>query len=116
MTPSDIMLFSAIGGLVLNHVILRLPSWDQRMWLFWMLQILNIAAASLLLVKGIPDFRETLPIANWMLGLLFIFHGVTNNQRLQKAWMEQRAARRSTDSDRHAAIRAALRAGDDADG
>lgn len=110
MTFSDWMLFAVIGGLVLNHVILRLPRWEQRMPLFWTLQILNIAAASYLLVKGIPEFKENLPIANWMLGLLFIFHGVTNNQRLQQVWIEKRAARRNTGEDQRQAIRAALQA------
>ncbi|MFT5685641.1 MAG: hypothetical protein ACI8RZ_006595 [Myxococcota bacterium] len=113
MTQSDLILFSAIAVLAGNHAVLRIPGWSERMWLFWGIQALNLSAACYLIAFGIPEFRSNLAVANWMLGLLFIFHTVSNNRRFQRE-RGQRGRRSVKEDEVHQErIRAALKAGEE---
>lgn len=112
MTQSDLILFAAVAVLAGNHAVLRVPGWVERVWLFWSVQLLNLGAACYLIAVGIPEFRGTMTIANWMLGLLFIFHTVSNNRRLQRAIKGRRRSAADEDEQR-ARIRAALKAGEE---
>lgn len=110
LSPSDALLFGAIAVLATNHVLTRLPGWTERRWLFWLVQILNLLVGSWMFGVGVPDLKSTADIANKMLGLLFFFHIVTNNLRLQK---QQRRLRQQTDQgedQQRARIRAAMQA------
>ena len=111
MTQSDLILFAAVAVLACNHAILRIPGWLERLWLFWLVQALNVSAACYMLLVGIPEFQGQLVVANWMLGLLMIWHTVSNNRRLQRARTRDRQANGA--SDRKAQIRAALQAGEE---
>ena len=111
MSQSDLIFFAIVAALASNYAVLRLPGWQGRMWLFWALQALNVSAASYLLVWGIPELKAQLPMGNWMLGLLFIFHTVGNNRRLQKVLQARRD--RGGEDARLARIRDALRAGEE---
>jgi len=106
MTPSDWQLFGLLAILASNQVILRLPNWERRLWIFWPLQAMNLIAGCYLLVWGIPEFRAELRIVNWMIGLLFIYHTINHNQMLQKKLLEQRS---DANNIRKQAIRKALR-------
>ena len=112
MTLSDVLLFSVIGVLATNQVLLRLPRWDQRMWVFWPLQSINLLVGCSLLIWGLPDLQEIAPFANWMLGLLFLFHVVSHNLRLQRARRDHRGTQSDAEAARHEQIRAALLAGE----
>ena len=112
MTQSDLILFAIVAVLAGNHVVLRLPGWVERTWLFWSVQALNISAACYLLAIGIPEFRDNLTIANWMLGLLFIFHTVGNNRRLQRSKAAHKRHSAGTKAKKER-IRAALKAGEE---
>ncbi|MDG1483510.1 MAG: hypothetical protein P8R54_28220 [Myxococcota bacterium] len=113
MTQSDIILFSAVAVLACNHAVLRLPGWLDRMWLFWGVQLLNLSASCYLLGFGIPEFRANLAVANWMFGLLFIFHIVSNNRRLQRERADRQRRSGSEQTAHQEQIRAALRAGEE---
>ena len=113
MTQSDVILFAAVGVLASNHALLRLPGWFERRWLFWLVQALNLGAACYLITLGIPEFRETLVVANWMFGLLFIFHIVSNNRRLQRAMSAGKRSSAADEAARKEQIRAALQAGEE---
>ena len=83
MSESDIILFGMIIVMAVNFFMLRLPQWEDRRWLFYGCQSLNIAACAFMFLKGIPDFHGQLDIVNIMVGLLFIYHAISNNNRLQ---------------------------------
>lgn len=110
LSASDAIMFTAIGALAINYALLRIPGWQRRPLLFWSVQLLNLAAGAYLFGVGIPDLRETADIANKMFGLLFFFHIVSNNRRLQKAQKADRQSAPQQDDERKAQIRAALRA------
>ena len=110
MTLADWVFFAVVATLATNHVLVRLPGWEQRNVLFWFVQLLNIACASWVLAFGLPGFEGNLTIVNWVLGLIFMVRAVQNNGR----WSEARRSRRlGTDEDEERAkILAALRAGE----
>ena len=114
MTESDLLLFALVATLGINHVATRLTGWENRMWLFWPAQVTNLAAGSFLLAFGIPDFKQgDLRIVNWMIGLLFLFHVINNNRRLQAARQKTQRAQHTQDSEEKNRIRAALRRGEE---
>lgn len=85
MTPSDIVLFVVVAVMGINHLTLRLPGWNTRLWLFWLTQLCNLGIACYLIWYGIPDFQGELSIVNYMIALLFIYHILVNNRRLTNA-------------------------------
>ena len=78
-----ILVVAALLGV--NHMVLRLPEWEYRMGVFWLVQLTNLTAVILLLTVGIPGFAGATKAVNWVLSLLFILHIVTNNGRLLAA-------------------------------
>ncbi len=78
-----LLVVAALLGI--NHMLLRLPGWEYRNGLFWTVQFTNLAAVVLLLAIGLPGFGDASIAVNWVLGLLFILHIVTNNGRLVAA-------------------------------
>ena len=58
-----------------------MPGWEKRPRVFWSIQFINLTFGSLVIlfeIDGLPT------IANFVVGLLFFFHIVQNNLRLQK--------------------------------
>jgi len=78
-----ILVVAALLGV--NHMVFRLPGWEDRTAVFWGVQFTNLGAVVLLLAIGIPGFSGATHAINWVLGLLFILHIVTNNGRLVEA-------------------------------
>ena len=78
-----LLVVAALLGI--NHMLLRLPGWEYRTGLFWSVQFINLTAVILLLAVGLPGFGDASVAVNWVLGLLFILHIVTNNGRLVAA-------------------------------
>jgi hypothetical protein len=106
MTPGDWILFVVVGALASNHLLLRLS------WMFWPVQLMNLAAAGYLVGVGLPGFSGNLTVVNYVMALLFIVRAVQNNNRWGK-----RKGRRATAADgdaeaRKEAIREALRRGE----
>ena len=110
MTPGDWILFAVVGTLATNHVLIRLPGWEQRAWLFWLVQLMNLGASGYLLAAGLPGFTDNLTVVNYVLALLFIVRTVQNNNRWGKR--ARGAAGGADDDSRKAAIREALRRGE----
>ncbi|MEC7949305.1 MAG: hypothetical protein VX265_17185 [Myxococcota bacterium] len=114
MTPGDWILFAVVSVLATNHVLIRLPGWQQRAWLFWLVQLLNMSAAGVLLLEGLPGFSGNLSVVNYVLALLFVVRAVQNNNRWGRRGQD---GRQSDEADeRKAAILAALRRGEAPDG
>ena len=103
-------MFSTIAVLAINHVLARLPGWLERRVLFWGVQLLNLGMGAWMFGLGIPDLRNTADIANKMLGLLFFFHIVTNNMRLQRHRKQSNQQRTDNEQQQRERIRAALHA------
>ena len=87
MTTADAIFFAMIAMLAINIFISRLPQWEQRLKLFWFIQLLNLALGTIMLAMGVPDFPW---VVNWMIGFLFFYHIVENNRRLQQIRRKQR--------------------------
>lgn len=106
MTPGDWILFVVVGALASNHLLLRLS------WMFWPVQLMNLAAAGYLVGVGLPGFSGNLTVVNYVMALLFIVRAVQNNNR----WGKRRGRRaNAADGDAEArkeAIREALRRGE----
>ena len=81
MNPGDWIFFAIVGTLATNHVLIRLPGWEQRSWLFWLVQLMNLSASGFLLAVGLPGFSGNLAVVNYVLALMFIVRAVQNNNR-----------------------------------
>ncbi len=102
-----ILIIAALLGT--NHMLLRLPRWEYRMGVFWTVQFTNLTAVVLLLAIGIPGFAGATKAVNWVLGLLFILHIVTNNGRLLEA--RKGSAQNAKVDEKREQIKAALQRG-----
>jgi len=111
MILSDWLFFGVIAVLALNHVAVLPKGWQGRSWFFWPVQALNLVTATMLMAVGIPDLAVLAPFLNWVLGLLLIFHIVSNNNKLLRS--RKRAAQEVGDGldERRERVRAALAAG-----
>jgi hypothetical protein len=81
MDASTAQLFAVVALLGVNNIVFRMPGWERRPIVFWGLQLFNMATIVYLLAFGIPGFSGVTTAINWVLGLLFILHVVTNNGR-----------------------------------
>ena len=102
-----ILIVAALLGI--NHLLLRLPRWEYRMAIFWTVQFTNLTAVILLLTFGIPGFAGATKAVNWVLGLLFILHIVTNNGRLLEA--RKSASNNTATEEKRDQFKAALQRG-----
>ena len=82
MPSSDNIFFFVVAMLAINIFIARLPRWEERIRVFWTVQVLNLGCGILMLAEGVQDFPW---IVNWMVGFLFLYHIIDNNRRLQNA-------------------------------
>lgn len=109
MDTSTTALLAIAAILGLNQLVFRLPGWERRRIIFWFVQLLNLATATAVLILGLPGFEDTAADAiKWVLGLLLVFHIVTNNQRLVRALSE--ATRPPEQDERRSRIKSALAA------
>jgi len=104
-----ILIVAALLGV--NHMLLRLPQWENRLGIFWTVQFTNLAAVILLLAIGIPGFSGATHAINWVLGLLFILHIVTNNGRLVAARSGANTQEEEALNEKRDQIKAALQRG-----
>ena len=106
-----ILIVAALLGM--NHMLVRLPHWEHRMRIFWTVQFTNLTAVILLLAIGIPGFSGATHAINWVLGLLFILHIVTNNGRLVAARTGAKTDEEEALNEKRDQIKAALKRGTD---
>ena len=112
MDFSTTILFAVAALLGLNHLVFRIPGWERRRVMFWLVQLLNLSGAIGVLIWGLPGFDASAATAiKWVLGLLLILHIITNNQRLVQALSDTAAPRQ--DDARRRQIKAALARGEE---
>jgi len=109
MTLDTTLLFLvAVAVIAANQAVLRLAALRRNPWVFWSLQVVNLAIACFLFLYGIPGFEHTY---GWwfgrVMGLLLIFRIVQNNmlrQRYLRAEIE-----RERDEEKRERVREAAR-------
>ena len=94
---------TTLGVLVLliavNQVLMKLPFIRHQAWLYWTIQVTNIAVAVVTLTFGLPGLVSA---ARWIVGALFLFHFVQNLQTRMSWSDEARAERREAEArERH---------------
>ena len=112
MMLDDALFLGVVAALGVNHLLVRLPGWERRAWLFVLVQVSNVGIASGLAGVGLPTLRGDIRVFNYVLALLFVMRAVQNNRRWSDA---RRAARRAADQGdaaRRDRVREALRRGD----
>ena len=85
MSSSDMVLFAVMAVMGINHLTLRLPGWDKRLWLFWLTRTLQPGHGLPPDLERHPRLQGDLSIVNYMIALLFIYHILVNNRRLSQA-------------------------------
>jgi Na+-driven multidrug efflux pump len=112
MDTSTAELFAVIALLGVNNLVFRAPGWERMRLLFLGVQLLNMATLVFLLTIGIPGFGEATVTVNWVIGLLFMVHILTNNSRYNKA-LRGRSTEGSDRKRQRARMHAALRRGEE---
>ena len=105
----DLALVLVIGAMGLNQLVMRVGALEARPWVFYPLQLINVTIGSVVLVFGLPGF-DHLRFVSWLVGLLFLFHTVQNNNHRARFL---RARADATRRARERQIRDALRASED---
>lgn len=112
MDTSTAELFAVIALLGFNNLVFRVPGWERMRLLFFGVQLLNMATLVFLLAIGIPGFGEATITVNWVIGLLFMVHILTNNSRYNKA-LGRHLAESGETKRKRARMHAALRRGEE---
>ena len=79
---TNLSLVGIVVVFALNQALVRIPGWERRGVAYWFVQATNSAAAAWLVVLGIPDLPR---IADFLLALLFVYHGIQNELRARTA-------------------------------
>lgn len=114
MEAGDAILFAVVAALAANSVLFLWPGWDRRRALFYGVQLINLVVATFLMAVGVPSLEGSLSVFNWVLAGLFIVRILTNNKRYNEALRKRRGTRSAATDEKKAALRAALRRGEEA--
>jgi uncharacterized membrane protein len=95
MSPTTTTLGVIVLLIAINQVIVKMPFIRHQQWLFWTIQIANLAVAVVVLTVGLPGLVSA---ARWIVGALFLFHFVQNLQTRMSWSHETRAERREAET------------------
>ena len=90
MSPTTTTLGAIVLLIAINQVIVKMPFMRRQQWLFWTIQIANLAIALVVLTVGLPGLVSA---ARWIVGALFLFHLVQNLQTRTHWFNPSRAGR-----------------------
>jgi len=74
VSSSDLTFFAIIALLGTNQAVMRIPWLHRQAGAFWAMQAVNACAGLFVLFYGLPGF-EHVPAVQYVVGLLFLFHG-----------------------------------------
>lgn len=111
MTIGDALLFAVIGIMAGNYVVMRLPGWERRLWLFWLFQGLNFGVILFLLLEGIPALEGPLRVFNYVFALLMMLRVVQNNTQLSRSRVRGSEVQETEAKAKSEALRRALERG-----
>lgn len=78
---SSLSLFVIIGVIALNRLALSSSALLKTRHVYWVVQIINVAAAVFVAVFGIPGFPSALKVLNYFVAFVFVFHLLENYQK-----------------------------------
>jgi hypothetical protein len=93
------ILLAVIGVMLLNQLVMRVGALKSRSLFFWSLQLLNLATGTAVITFGLPGF-ERWKVVNWIIGLLFFFRTVQNNNTRARWLREQQESERRVEKRR----------------
>ena len=67
-----------IGVIAANQLVLRLAGLRARAFVFWGLQVINLALICYIFTMGLPGF-EAAPLISYAIGLIFMLRVIQNN-------------------------------------
>ena len=67
-----------IGIITANQLVLRVAGLRSKGWIFWPLQLLNLALVCYIFLMGLPGF-DGLPWVSYAIGLIFTLRIIQNN-------------------------------------
>jgi len=103
MDDASRVLFLLVVLISLNQLFARVPALHNGAWSYLMVQIINLSAATAVIVFGLPGF-EDLSMVRWLLGLLLFWHVARNNFTYREARHKHRLRKRA--QTRQAIVRA----------
>lgn len=91
MDLNTALLFVVIALLGLNQAAMRVPTLRDDDRVYWMVQFLDLAVATGLILYGLPGF-EAFPAVPIVIGLLFVMHVAQNyNMRARARGADRQA-------------------------
>jgi len=101
-----IAILVVVGVMAVNQLVMRVGGLYARAMIFYGLQAVNVIMGTGLILWGLPGFEQW-PVVSWIIGLLFFFRTVQNNN-LRARWLRERLLEEREQRERE--IRAALAA------
>lgn len=93
MDLSTSVLLGVVGLLAINQLLVRVAELASIRWLFYLVQLANLAVGTLVLALGLPGFEEMRAVT-WFIGLMFFWRVIQNNrlrvERLEGELAEER--------------------------
>lgn len=109
MDLSTAALLGVFAVLGVNQLVMRVGALYAHPAVFYALQAVDVLVGSAILWFGLPGLEQW-RVVSWMIGLLFFFHAVQNNN-LRATWLRERV--RADRARKERAIREALAASDE---
>lgn len=112
MSDGTLGFVALIAMLAVNRLVLSLAGYGTWRALFWSIQVLNLLAAIVLILWGLPGLPPGFWIVDWFIALLFMWHIVENNAKRVRHLRERLAegAPEQVDDERRRALRERIRA------
>ena len=111
MDAGTAMLLGVATLFALNRLVLALPDWTERRALFWLLQGLNLAGASVLVLVRLPGLTGAAAWMGRVLAVLLVLHNLQASQLYLRARRARLALPDPAQQQRREEIQRALAAG-----
>jgi len=84
MDDASLVLFLLVALISLNQLFARIPALHNSARAYVIVQVVNLSAATGVIVFGLPGY-EDLNVVRWLLGLLLFWHVARNNFTYREA-------------------------------
>ncbi len=111
MNDGTLGFVALIALLAVNRLVLSVAGYGTWRFMFWGIQALNLVAAIVLILWGLPGLPPGFWMINWFIALLFMWHIVENNAKRVKHIRERLATEQPEprDDERRRALRERIR-------
>ena len=94
MDDASQVLFLLVALIASNQLFARIPAMHNSVRVYGLVQVVNLSAATGVIVFGLPGY-EDLNVVRWLLGLLLFWHVARNNFTYREARRKHRLAVRA---------------------